>query len=282
MMKKLLALLLALLTVAALSACSDKNEQNELEGFEKENDVIYTSVTIGTDVFQFEILDAQNVVITGYSGVQTLHAITIPQTVKTGISDSSVRNVAAIGDNAFSAVSSITSVVIPEGVETIGSQAFSDCLQLTSVTLPASLKSIGNAAFYNCGLTAISFPENSALTSLPESAFSKCMSLTEVTIPGHIKTIGRCAFYGCENIAKIVISEGVETIEKQAFQKTYALADLELPSTFTNTDPLEDLVFSGSEVLYRDHIVCNGDAAKAYADKMPIEATNPNPPVEEA
>ena len=51
-----------------------------------------------------------------------------------------------------------------------------------------------------------------------------------------------------------------------------SLAYLTLPSTFKNTDPTGengDFAFSGSDVLYRENIICPaGSAAEAYADKM--------------
>ncbi len=49
---------------------------------------------------------------------------------------------------------SITSVIISEGVTGIGSGAFYNCSGLMSVTIPKGVTSIGNYAFYNCsGLT---------------------------------------------------------------------------------------------------------------------------------
>lgn len=277
MMKKLLAGLLALLTVATLSACSKKGDENknDISGLRQE-EVVFTSTVVGNSTFHFRVLDTTKVAITGYDGPNDVHDIVIPATVQTGTdAASSTKAVTEIADGAFRAVSAIRSVEIPEGVITIGAQAFADCVQLETVKLPSSLKTIGAAAFRNCGLTAITFPETCALTEIADSAFNSCKNLTEVTVPAYIKTIGKGAFYGCEALTKVVLSEGVETIGSQAFQNTIALADLTLPSTLKNTDPVTDLVFSGCVALYRDHVVCNGEAATAYADKMPIEKTAP-------
>ena len=46
--------------------------------------------------------------------------------------------------------SQIRDVTILSGVTNIGDAAFSDCIQLTSVELPNSLESIGNSGFQNC------------------------------------------------------------------------------------------------------------------------------------
>ena len=275
-MKKLLALLLALLTVASFAACSDEGDEEENLDYFKQEDVVYTSLTNEYGTFHFDTLDSDSVVITGYEGGTDLHAVVIPSTVKTGDDEATVKTVAAIGKSAFKAVSAITSVTIPEGVVEIGDYAFADCVQMATVTLPSTIQTIGQGAFRNSGITTLVFPETCGLTEIKLAAFASCTKLTELTIPAYITTIRQGAFQNCTALAKIVISEGVTTIEKQAFQGTNALAQLVLPSTFTNTDPMDDLVFSGSDVLYRENITCPaGSAAEAYADKM-ILATAPD------
>ena len=52
-----------------------------------------------------------------------------------------------IGDYAFIACSSLTSVTIPDGVTSIGTWAFFGCDSLTSVTIPDSVTSIAEDAF---------------------------------------------------------------------------------------------------------------------------------------
>ena len=70
--------------------------------------------------------------------------------------------------------------VIPNSVTSIGNYAFHACSSLTSVTIPNSVTSIGNDAFYNCdGLTSVTIPIS--VTSIGQSAFGYCSSLKEVT-----------------------------------------------------------------------------------------------------
>ncbi len=61
--------------------------------------------------------------------------------------------VRAIGDRAFAGQVKLTSVTIPEGIETIGWFAFSGCVMLESVTLPESITSIDYGAFEHCKST---------------------------------------------------------------------------------------------------------------------------------
>lgn len=279
MMKKLLALVLALLAVLSFSACSNKEEDKEDLNDYRQDEVVYTSYTDKFGTFYFETLDSDSVAITGYTGSTEPHDITVPSAVQVSADESAaMRKVTAIADTAFYADSSLRSVTLPEGITDIGDYAFAKCVQLESINFPTTLKAIGQGAFMGCGLKQLSFPDSCGLTELSLMSFSECMSLTSVTVPSYITTIGRAAFYNCRGITEIVISEGVTTIERQAFQDTVSLADLTLPATFTNTNPLEDLVFSGSKVLYRDHIVCpDGSAAEAYADRMNLSA----PPTDE-
>lgn len=59
------------------------------------------------------------------------------------------KSVTSIGECAFSACISLTSIEIPESVTNIGWSAFSDCSGLTSITIPDSVTSIGRAIFSN-------------------------------------------------------------------------------------------------------------------------------------
>ncbi len=59
----------------------------------------------------------------------------------------------AIGESAFASNTSITSVTIPDGVETLAWFAFSGCIQLETVAIPSSVQSIGYGALENCHAT---------------------------------------------------------------------------------------------------------------------------------
>ena len=60
----------------------------------------------------------------------------------------------SIEKSAFEGCSSLTKVIIPEGVTSIGKWAFLRCSSLTEVTIPKSVTSIGDRAFYDCGALA--------------------------------------------------------------------------------------------------------------------------------
>lgn len=108
---------------------------------------------------------------TKYSG-----DLVIPETVMYGEEE---YNVTSIGNNAFASCSSLSSIIIPQGVTQIGNNAFFACHSLSSIIIPKGVKSIGSNALYNCQtLTTIILPEG--LEKISSSAFAFCSMLREV------------------------------------------------------------------------------------------------------
>ena len=93
---------------------------------------------------------------------------------------------------------------IPDGVTSIGS-AFAYCTGLTSVNIPDSVNSIDGWAFDSCtDLTSVNI--GSGVTSIGILAFQNCTSLTSVTIPSGVTSIGNWVFASCENLASITFA----------------------------------------------------------------------------
>ena len=109
-------------------------------------------------------------------------------------------NVTDIGEYAFAACSSLTSITIPNSVTSISDRAFYYCSSLTSITIPNSVTSIGGSAFNSCSsLTNITIPNS--VTCIDAYTFMRCSSLTSITIPNSVTSIGEHAFDGCRYIS---------------------------------------------------------------------------------
>ena len=238
-MKKILALMLAMLMLVTAVACTDMGEDP--------NDSVVVNITVDAmthtdtatgDVYTYDYLNSTSVVITGFtSSNYEPHTITIPETVTvvtkkqgSGATSEMEMQVAAIGDQAFYAMSNIAAVNFNKNLVDIGAFAFANCESLTAVTLPASAKSIGKGAFLGCdALTDVTL--NNGLVSVGDSAFYDCAALVNLTIPASLEEIGGAAFSDCESIQTVVIPEGVKSIGKFAFYNCTAVESVTLPKS---------------------------------------------------
>jgi hypothetical protein len=123
----------------------------------------YTTVAINAADFTYT--GETDLTITGYKGAGG--AVNIPFSLDGKL-------VKAIGDNAFSAKTAITSVFIPYGITSIGAGAFESCTGLTSVTIPASVASIGNNAFKGCLNLVLARFDGDAPAKFGTDVFSNC------------------------------------------------------------------------------------------------------------
>ena len=206
-MKKLLFVILALLTVMALASCDidgilgtgtnqgdgsyaedeNQNSEDDGEGTDPEkpntdpekpntdpekpgNDDNYREglkYTLNSDNASYSVIGI---------GTCTDRNIEIPATYDG-------KSVTSIGDRAFSGCYYLKSITIPDSVTSIGASAFGGCSSLTSVTIPNSVTSIGAGAFGGCsGLASVTIPDS--VTSIGDDAFYGCESLTTVYYAG--------------------------------------------------------------------------------------------------
>lgn len=139
-------------------------------------------------------------------------------------------------DNQFpweSIKSSVTSVVISNGITCIGCEAFSGFSNLTSVVIPPSVTDIRYAAFQKCTLlTSVTIPYK--VKEVGTMSFWGCSSLSSVTIPGSVKKIGMGAFTMCEEMQSLTINEGVKEIACKAFSSCSSLTSVTTPKSLTS------------------------------------------------
>ncbi len=165
---------------------------------------------------------------------------------------------------------SITKVIIEDGVTSIGDYAFYNCSSLTSIDIPDSVTSIGGYAFSYCSslknvyitdigawcnikfgdyysnpmcyaenlylnnklLTKATIPEG--ITKIGDYAFSNCSSLISIDIPDSVTSIGDYTFYNCSSLTNINIPNSVTSIGHSAFSYCRSLTSIEIPDGVTS------------------------------------------------
>ena len=139
--------------------------------------------------------------------------------------------VTSIGDYAFSGCTALTTVTLKKGLTTIGSYAFYECTKLRSITIPASVTEIGRCAFYACTkLDTVTL--YNGLKTIGAYAFSGCNRLATISIPASVTSIGEGAFNGCKAMTKVTIPAGITTIEPSTFEGT-GITQITIPASVT-------------------------------------------------
>ncbi|MBE6806212.1 MAG: leucine-rich repeat domain-containing protein, partial [Ruminococcaceae bacterium] len=108
-------------------------------------------------------------------------------------------------------------VVIGEGFRFIWDQAFMNNYFLDTVSFPTSLVTVGANAFQNSGVTDISFPTGSKLTTISDFAFANCYSLRSLELPEGLEAIGTNAFQNAISLTSVKIPTSVTSIGDNAF-----------------------------------------------------------------
>ena len=121
--------------------------------------------------------------------------------------------VTIIPENAFRCMSSLRLITLPSTLKTIGINAFREAVNLKEITLPEGLQSIQESAFHQCtSLSVVKFP--STLVDLGSSAFMNCTNMERLNASRceNLETVSQFAFDGCTNLEKVLLPEGLKTI----------------------------------------------------------------------
>lgn len=174
--------------------------------------------------------------------------VVIPSTVTY---NNSTYSVTQIYPWAFMSCHSLTSIVIPNSVDSIEECAFWGCTKLTSLFIPASVKEIGYYSFvgdslltditvdaantkyksdhgvlynknqnvlyaYPAGKTASTYLIPSTVDSIEVSAFSTS-KFTSITIPNTVKYMAHATFLMCDGITTVNIPSSVTYLRNNPF-----------------------------------------------------------------
>ena len=189
-------------------------------------------------------------------------------------------SIVAIGENAFTGVKNVDTIILPDtikyiadnafynsfidnvklyGTTAVGHRAFKNCVDLESVTLPI-VTTFGVEAFYGCPkLTDIKF--NSSTANIHRGAFANCDALENVDLSSITSTciVGEGAFFNCPLANLNFGSSHVDTLGDGAFatirNQTDKLTKVDMSNsaitsygkhTFSGREYLEDVIMSGN------------------------------------
>ena len=140
-------------------------------------------------------------------------------------------NVETIEEAAFRQVKQLQEVHLPDSLTSLGRYAFSACRSLRTVKIPTKLKEIPWYAFDGCkSLQSVELHDS--VTGIGDYSFKNC-NLREITLPKSTTWVGGYAFNGNSNLSKVTLNEGLIDIWAYAFQDT-AIDTLNCPSTLRN------------------------------------------------
>jgi hypothetical protein len=144
-----------------------------------------------------------------------------------------------IGHGTFSYCRGLTSVTIPDSVESIGNHDFSYFASLTSVTIPATVQTVANYGFAGCSnLSSVTFQTELITETNGDYQYSYTRGVSQ---------IGEYTFSGCTKLAFLVIPESVQTIHQNAFANCSGLENLTLGKATSSS--FVGLSFSGCDNL---------------------------------
>ena len=162
---------------------------------------------------------------------------------RTSITKLVVQNgVSTIGEYAFYYCEKIKNASFPNSLTQIGKSAFDLCFQLSDIVFPAQLIDIGDYAFGSCNLTKIKIPNS--IRHIGNSVFSRNHKLESFSVDSENQNY--CAVDGIlfnKNMTSLIrypqaktensyrIPDGVITIEEQAFVCCKNLTSIILPNS---------------------------------------------------
>ena len=157
---------------------------------------------VDSKMFTFTVIGDNAVSVAAYDKERLAGDIVIPGEVEI---DGNTYTVTAVAYEGFYRCSNITSVALPNSVETIGSDAFESCSKLESISLSESLTEIGWWAFAYTPISQITLPES--LKTIGSWAFYGCSKLEDITIPKNVSSFGWGVFSGdCNALKDIKVS----------------------------------------------------------------------------
>lgn len=145
--------------------------------------------------------------------------------------DLSKTDMTEIADSSFTKNKNLSSIKLPDTLTTIGNSAFANAEKLTAINFPSVLTEIGNDAFSSCvNLQEVNL-QYTQIKNISQQVFDSCSKLTKVVLPDGLLTINERAFNNCENLTAINFPSSLTTIGIESFRACSSLKEVNLKDT---------------------------------------------------
>ncbi len=123
-------------------------------------------------------------------------------------------------------------IILPPNLKVISGSVFEGCKNITTLDIPNTVETIGGAnTFYGCtNLQEVNIPSSCEFL-VCNATYGECESIISAEVGGD--RIGRHTFYNCYELENIVIREGITMVETWAFSNCPKLKKIVLPESLT-------------------------------------------------
>lgn len=202
-------------------------------GCESLKSVTFESGTEGLDINNDAFLNCNITDITfgralGDNGSNTTSPFKAIRTLET-VTFTEPANCLPIG--YFMNCTGLSSVILPESLQTIGAEAFENCTALGRLTIPGSVSTVETGAFAGCtGIRSLTIADGHEPLNLPADAFTGC-DIVSLTLGRNISTP---TFAGYTSINTLNITEAVTSLCAGLFRGCTGLTEVTVPGSVTS------------------------------------------------
>lgn len=139
----------------------------------------------------------------------------------------------AIGDQAFM-YSDLSSISMPDSVETLGISAFLGAGKLSSINLSKNILKLPSSCF--AGTAFSSFEVPATINQMADNVFANCPNLESVKLPSKLNRMGGCCFSGCRKLTSVTLPSNLQTIPVSTFMNCTVLEQITLPKYLTSIE----------------------------------------------
>lgn len=143
------------------------------------------------------------------------------------------KNVEVINEIAFSGFENLEEVIFDKdsNLLAISQRAFRDTPKLRNIILPDKLEFIGWSAFENSGIESLKIPKG-------------------------VKQINNATFADCGNLTSIILHNELKVIERHAFTRTTKVESIIIPSSVIRISIIAFVGWTNEQTIYIEHENC--------------------------